>query len=113
MLITVALSALLVPLNSTMIAVALPQLMTGFQVDITAAGWLVTGYLIVMASMQPLAGSLGDRYGRRRLMLLGLAAFGLASVGAAAASSFALLFLFRLAQAISGALVFPNGMALV
>lgn len=110
---TVALSSLLVPLNSTMVAVALPELMSEFQVDIATAGWLVTGYLIAMASVQPIAGGLGDRYGRRRLIIGGLAGFGVASIGAGLASSFPLLVLCRLAQAFAGALVMPNGVALV
>jgi len=109
----VALSSMLVPLNSTMVAVALPELMGEFDVDLGAAGWLVTGYLIAMASVQPIAGSLGDHYGRRRLVLWGLAGFGLASLGAAFASSFLAVVTLRLAQALTGALVMPNGIALV
>src|SRR5919206_305000 len=73
---TVVLGAMLVPLNSTMIAVALPGLIADLHLRLTAAGWLVTGYLIAMASLQPVAGKLGDRLGRRPLVLRGLAWFG-------------------------------------
>ena len=58
---TVALGTMLAPLNSTMIAVALPQVMDEFRVGFRSAGWLVTAYLIAMASLQPVAGNIGDR----------------------------------------------------
>jgi DHA2 family methylenomycin A resistance protein-like MFS transporter len=96
-----------------MIAVALPGIMVEFGSDPAATGWLVTAYLIVMASLQPVTGKLGDRLGRRRLILGGLICFGLASLGAALAPSLLLLILLRVAQAISGAVVLPNGDALL
>jgi EmrB/QacA subfamily drug resistance transporter len=112
-MVTVALATMLAPLNSTMIAVALPQVIREFGVDVAAAGWLVTAYLIAMASLQPVAGKLGDRWGRRRLILGGVASFGLASIGAALSSSFASLLFFRVLQAVSGAIALPNGAALL
>jgi EmrB/QacA subfamily drug resistance transporter len=112
-LITVVLGGILAPLNSTMIAVALPRLMEAFDVPLTSSGWLVTAYLITMASLQPIAGKLGDRLGRRRLILGGLIYFGIVSIGAATAFSFWSLLFFRVQQAISAAVVMPNGVALV
>src|SRR3954451_23428064 len=76
LLLTVALGAVLAPLNSTMIAVALPAITTELGAGAAATGWLVTAYLISMASLQPVAGRLGDRLGRRRLILGGLVGFG-------------------------------------
>ena len=55
-LVTVALAALLVPLNSTMIAVALPRLVDDLGTSLTSASWLVTSYLIAMAALQPVRG---------------------------------------------------------
>jgi EmrB/QacA subfamily drug resistance transporter len=112
-LLTVVLGTMLVPLNSTMIAVALPRLIEDFHSRLTSAGWLVTGYLIAMASLQPVAGNLGDRIGRRPLMLAGLAWFAVASLGAGLATTLPLLVVFRIQQAVAGALVFPNGIALL
>jgi EmrB/QacA subfamily drug resistance transporter len=108
-----ALAVILAPLNSTMIAVALPRIIDGFSITVPAAGWLVTGYLISMASMQPLAGKLGDRFGRRRVMLLGLVAFGVASLLAAFAPNYQTLLAARFLQALAGASSLPNGAALV
>ena len=112
-LLTVVLGTMLVPLNSTMIAVALPRLIEDFHSRLTSAGWLVTGYLIAMASLQPVAGNLGDRVGRRPLVLAGLAWFAVASLGAGLAPSLPLLIGFRIQQAVAGALIFPNGIALL
>lgn len=112
-IITVALGTMLAPLNSTMIAVALPHVMKEFGASVASAGWLVTAYLIAMASLQPVAGKLGDRLGRRRLILGGVAYFGLASLGATMASSLPMLLFFRVQQAVAGAIALPNGIALV
>jgi EmrB/QacA subfamily drug resistance transporter len=110
---TVALGTMLAPLNSTMIAVALPELMHQFRAELSTLGWLVTSYLIVMAALQPIAGKLGDRFGRRRLILGGLLYFGLASLAASLAGSLELLIVCRVNQAIAGAIALPNGAALV
>jgi EmrB/QacA subfamily drug resistance transporter len=112
-LLTAALGTMLMPLNSTMIAVALPDVVDDLDVSLGSTAWLVSGYLIAQASLQPLAGKLGDRLGRRPLILAGLASFGLVSLGAALAPSLAVLIAFRVAQAVTGALVFPNAIALV
>jgi len=112
-LLTVTLGIVLAPLNSTMIAVALPDVMKDFGVGIASAGWLVTAYLIAMASLQPIAGKLGDRWGRRRLILGGLGVFGFVSVAAALSPSLAYLLVFRVLQAVCGALIVPNGIALL
>ena len=112
-LVTVALGAILAPLNSTMIAVALPQIVTEFHTSVGTAGWLITAYLLALAVVQPVAGKLGDRYGRRPFILGGLCVFALASLGAALAQSLGVLIAFRVIQAISGAVVFPNGVGLV
>ena len=112
-IVTVALATMLAPLNSTMIAVALPRVIQEFGADVAGAGWLVTAYLITMASLQPVAGKLGDRLGRRRLILGGVACFGLASIAAAWASSLSALLFFRVLQAVAGAIALPNGAALL
>ena len=82
-MLTVAIGITLAPLNSTMIAVALPDIQEAFDVSVTATAWLVTIYLVAMAVGQPVGGRLGDLYGRRRIYLLGLALFAIASAGCA------------------------------
>ena len=98
----IALITTLAPLNSTMIAIALPSIADDFGVRVSAASILMPTYLFIMAVLQPMAGGLGDRLGRRRLMLGSLLIFGLASLGAALAINLTLLIGFRLLQARSG-----------
>ena len=112
-LVGIALGTLLAPLNSTMIAVALPRIVDDFDSSIGTVGWLVTTYLLALAVVQPVAGKLGDRHGRRPFVVGGLIVFGLASVGAAAAPGLTFLIVFRVLQAVSGAVVFPNGAGLI
>ena len=59
LLATVVLGGVLAPLNSTMIAVALPDIRSDFTLSHAAIGWLISSYLITMAIAQPVAGSLG------------------------------------------------------
>lgn len=109
----IALGTMLAPLNSTMIAIALPEIQHAFDVSVTATTWLVTIYLVAMAVGQPIGGWLGDATGRRRVYLLGLAWFAVASAGCAFAPSLPILILFRTQQALAGAMSFPNGAAMV
>ena len=109
----VASGAVLVPLNSTMLAVALPSVMGEFAIGPETVSSLVTLYLGAVTVALPASGSLGDRFGQRRVFLVGVLAFAMASLLAAAAPSFELLALARVLQAVSGALVSTTSVALV
>jgi EmrB/QacA subfamily drug resistance transporter len=109
----IASGSVLVPLNSTMLAVALPSVMDDFTVDAATVASLVTLYLAAVVIALPASGALGDRFGHRRTFLIGVAAFGAASVLAATATSFAVLAGCRVLQALSGALVSTSSTALV
>lgn len=113
LILSVALANVLVPLNTTMLVVALPAIARDTQVDIAGVSWLVTTYLIAMAALQPIGGRIGDRFGRRRLMLGALVYFGLASIGAALSPGLLPLVFFRVQQAVAAALVVPNGLGLL
>jgi EmrB/QacA subfamily drug resistance transporter len=104
---------MLVPLNSTMIAVAIPNIGAELHASVAQTGWLVTAYLITMAALPPVTGKLGDRYGRRPFLLGGYAMFAVASVGAALSPDIWTLIAARGGQALAGAVIFPNGTALL
>jgi len=110
---TAALATMLVPLNSTMLAVALPSIIEDFDVGLATSGWLITGYLIAMASLLPLGGKIGDRFGRRNVVLLGLVLFGSASIAAGLSQNLPTLLVFRIMQGVAGALITPNTNALI
>ena len=109
----VASGAVLVPLNSTMLAVALPSVMDEFGIGPETVSSLVTLYLGAVTVALPASGSLGDRFGQRRVFLAGVMAFALSSLLAAVSPSFELLALARILQAVSGALVSTTSVALV
>ena len=109
----VASGSVLVPLNSTMLAVALPSIMDEFAIDAVTVSSLVTLYLGAVTIALLASGSLGDRYGQRRVFLIGVIAFAVASLLAAVAPSFELLAAARVFQALSGALISTTSIALV
>lgn len=109
----VAIGGLLAPLNSTMIAVALPDIRSDFALSHGEIAWLVSSYLIMMAVAQPVAGSLGDQLGRARVLRIALIAFLAFSLAATVAPSFELLVALRVGQAAAGAALIPNGMAML
>jgi EmrB/QacA subfamily drug resistance transporter len=114
LLLTVSsLGSILAPLNSTMVAVALPDIREEFSLSHGTVAWLVSGYLIVMAVVQPIGGRLGDQLGRERVYRTGLVAFLALAVGASFAPNFAALATMRIAQAAAGAVLIPNGMAML
>jgi MFS family permease len=107
-------AAALVPLSSTMIAVALTDLERDLGAGVSAAAlWLVSGYLVVAAIGQPMGGRIGDRLGHRRVFLAGLALFLATSALAAIAPSFPALVAARAMQAAAGALMVPSAVALL
>ncbi len=112
-LVAVILSGILIPINSSMIAVGLEPIAHGLRLPTDDVVWAVTIYLVVMAAMQPVAGKMGDLFGRRRLLLLGLGIFLLSSVGAAVFPHLLTLIIFRSGQALGGALMVPNGMGII
>src|SRR3954452_3914636 len=104
----IALATALVPLNSTMIAVALPDIAHDFDISKSRASVLVTLYLVAMLVGQPIAGRLCDVVGTRRLAIVATAGFGLCSAAAMGAGTFWLLVAFRASQAAFAAALVPS-----
>lgn len=105
--------AMLVPLNTTMLAVALPEIMVEFELSASRVTSLVSLYLATVAITLPAAGALADRFGGRTVFLVGVLGFGSASLLAATTTSFEVLELARILQAVSGALVSTASTVLV
>ena len=109
----IAMGSVLSPLNSTMLAVALPSVMDEFSVDAATVASLVTLYLASVAVALPASGSIGDRFGHRGSFLIGVSGFGGASLLAATSTSFPVLAISRVLQALSGALISTSSTALI
>jgi MFS family permease len=112
-LVGIAGGAALVPLNSTMIAVALPRIADDFDISIGRASLLVTVYLVAMLLGQPVAGRLGDAVGHRRLVRIALVGFAAMSIVGALAPSFVALLAARVGQAACGAAIGPGVQAML
>lgn len=109
----IALASALVPLNSTMIAVALPTLSEEFDIARGDAAVLVTIYLAAMLIGQPLAGRVADVIGARRLGIIAVSGFGLCSAAAMFAPTFTVLVAIRAGQAIFAAGLSPSVQSLL
>src|SRR5258708_10797204 len=96
-------------IDSTVVAVALPAIGRNLHAGFQGLQWTVTAYTLTLASLVLLAGSLSDRWGRRRVVLAGLGWFTAASVLCAAAPGIGWLIAARAGPGIGGARVTPAG----
>jgi EmrB/QacA subfamily drug resistance transporter len=100
-------------LDSTVVNVALPAIGRDLDAPTGALQWILNGYLLTLASLILLGGSLGDRYGRRRIFVWGAGLFTAASVLCAAAPDVELLVVARFLQGVAGALLTPGSLAII
>jgi len=109
---TVAASAM-ASLDATVVNVALPHIGRDLHVSISSLQWVLTGYLLALASLILLGGALGDRYGRRRVFVVGTVWFAIASVLCGTAPDIGVLIGARVLQGIGGALLTPGSLAII
>ncbi|EHR8226390.1 TPA: MFS transporter [Salmonella enterica subsp. enterica serovar Typhimurium] len=102
-----------IAVDVTVVNVALPSIGDDFGVDPRGLTWVVVGYTITGGGLLMLGGRLGDVFGRRRLLLIGTAIFGAASMMAGFAETFAVLVAARLFQGVGEALALPAAMATI
>jgi DHA2 family multidrug resistance protein-like MFS transporter len=104
---------LVIGLDNTILNVALPTLATSLDAGQSQLQWIVDAYTLVFAGLLLTAGSIGDRFGRRRALFAGLAGFGAASVWAAWAGSADNLIAARAAMGIGGAFIMPATLSIL
>jgi EmrB/QacA subfamily drug resistance transporter len=100
-------------LDSTVVNVALPKIGEDLNASTSSLQWILNGYLLTLASLILLGGSLGDRLGRRLVFQVGVVLFTLASLLCAIAPNVELLIFARLIQGIGGALLTPGSLAII
>lgn len=96
----------------TLVVPALPFFQREFDTSAAWVTWIATGFLLSSSVLTPILGKLGDAYGKKRLLVISLGIFGLASFGAAAAWSLGSLVFFRVVQGV-GAAVFPLSFGII
>ncbi|MBK3617661.1 MFS transporter [Streptomyces sp. MBT98] len=112
-LVVLCLSLLVVALDATVLHVAVPSLTEDLRPSGTALLWIVDAYPLVCASLLILFGTLGDRIGRRRVLLIGYALFGLASLLAATADTSGVLIVARALLGVGGAMIMPATLSIL
>ena len=100
-------------LDGTVVNVALPRIGEDLGAETSALQWILNGYMLTLASLILLGGSLGDRFGRRRVFVAGVAWFTVASLLCAIAPSAGALVAARLLQGVGGALLTPGSLAMI
>src|SRR5688500_10488797 len=112
LLATVAASGM-ASLDATVVNVALPRIGQELDAGVGALQWVLTGYLLALASLVLLAGALGDRFGRRRIFVIGTVWFAVASLACGVAQSVEVLVAARMLQGVGGALLTPGSLAIL
>jgi len=110
---TTILASSLAFIDGSVVNVALPALGRSLSADASALQWVINAYLLPLSALLLLGGAAGDRFGRRRLLTLGTALFGLTSLGCALAPSIDVLLGARFLQGLSAALLMPNSLAIL
>jgi EmrB/QacA subfamily drug resistance transporter len=104
---------IIVFLDDSIVNTALPRISTQLGASTGGLQWVVDAYVLVLAGLLLLCGSLGDRYGRKRAMSVGLVVFAGASAGAALSNSLGVLIAMRCMQGLGAALVLPATLSII
>jgi EmrB/QacA subfamily drug resistance transporter len=112
-LIATILGSTVVFLDGTVVNVALPAISDGLDVGLAGQQWVVEAYTLALVALLLVGGSLGDQFGRRRVFVIGLFAFGFTSILCAVAPSAEFLIGARTLQGVAGALLVPGSLAIV
>lgn len=112
-LVFISIAVSLIIVDSTIVNVAIPAIVEDLAITSTEVQWVQESYTLVFASLLLVFGSLADRFGRRRVMLIGVVVFALSSVFAALSPDGGMLILARLAQGVGGAMILPTTLSII
>src|SRR4051812_21642957 len=100
-------------IDGTVVNVALPALQTNLNATATDVQWVVESYALFLSALLLVGGSLGDHYGRRRIFLLGVAIFAVASAACGLVANIHQLIVARAFQGFGAALLVPGSLAII
>lgn len=100
-------------IDGSVVGVALPAIQADLNASMRDAQWVVNAYMLMLGALILMGGAAGDRYGRRRMFLLGVTTFTLASVACGLAPGAVGLSVARAAQGIGGAIMVPSSLAII
>ena len=112
-IVTTILASSLALIDGSVVNVGLPAIGASFHADAADLQWVVNAYLLPLSALLLLGGAAGDRFGSRRLLMLGVALFGAASIGCAMAQNLGWLLGARFVQGISAAMLMPSSLAIL
>lgn len=99
--------------DGSVVNVGLPAIGASLRADAAGLQWVINAYLLPLSALLLLGGAMGDRFGRRRLLMIGTTLFGLTSLACALAPGTAALLVARFLQGVSAALLMPNSLAIL
>lgn len=112
-LVFISLAVSLIIVDSTIVNVAIPSIIDDLGLTSTQVQWVQESYTLVFAALLLVFGTLADRFGRRRLLVIGMVLFGVSSIAAALVDTPELLIAARVVQGLGGAMVLPTTLSLV
>lgn len=112
-LVVLMLPVVLVSVDNTVLSFALPVIAESLGPSAAAQLWIVDAYPLVLAGLLVAMGSLGDRWGRKRMLMIGATGFGLVSIGAAFVPNAEMLILARVGLGFFGAMLMPSTLSLL
>lgn len=112
-LLTMCLATFMIQLDVTIVNVALPSMQRELQLSPGGLEWVISAYALSLAALIPVGGALGDRYGRKRVFLIGMTIFTLASVSCALSSGAVALIASRSVQGVGGAAMLALTLAII
>src|SRR5690606_22295070 len=110
---TAILGSSLAFIEGSVVNLALPAIQADLHISAAGVQWVINAYLLALGALMLLGGTLGDRFGLRRIFMLGTGLFGAGALACAFAPSLNMLLAARLVQGLGGALLVPTSLALI
>ncbi|MET0911490.1 MAG: MFS transporter, partial [Ilumatobacteraceae bacterium] len=112
-LLATVLGSAMAMLDGTVVNLALPRIAEDLGASFTGLQWILNGYTLTLAGLILLGGALGDRFGRRRVFMIGAGGFTVASLGCAVAPTVGTLIAARVVQGVAAAMLTPGSLAIL